>query len=68
MTSHYGRHRFTTYWQVDQPAYRVLVEYMLGDSVEGIEPGREAIDDHIHTYYEDIEDVYYTEIFDLDIV
>lgn len=65
ISSHYGRHRFTTYWQVDVPIDRELVKYMRGDIVEGDYATREAIDNYVHTYYEDIESVYRGKIFEL---
>jgi integrase/recombinase XerD len=66
VTSHYGRHRFTTYWMVEQDAPRELVKYMRGD-VAGATPdeGQTGIDHYIHTYYEDIEPLYRENIFRL---
>ena len=63
VTSHYGRHRFTTYWTVEQEVNRELVKYMRGDRVEGELADREAVDDYTHTYYEDIEPIYRDRIF-----
>ncbi|WP_257299661.1 site-specific integrase [Haloarchaeobius sp. FL176] len=66
VTSHYGRHRFTTYWRVEQDLNRELLKYMRGDT-----PGsatindRGAIDEYIHTYYEDIEPIYRNQIYQL---
>lgn len=73
VTSHYGRHRFTTYWRVTQALPRELVQYMRGDvlgnrtTTEADEPnqGREAIDDYLHAYYEDIEPVYREQMYQL---
>lgn len=68
ITSHFGRHYFTTYWSVEQDMNRELVKYMRGDT-----PGsrdleeRGAIDEYIHTYYEDIENRYRERIFPLDL-
>ncbi|WP_227355185.1 tyrosine-type recombinase/integrase [Haladaptatus salinisoli] len=64
--SHYGRHRFTTFWRIKQDLPRPLVKYLRGDR-----PDSESItdcagiDDYIHTYYEDIEAVYRQEIYQL---
>ena len=59
VTSHYGRHRFTTYWRVEQDVNRQLVKYMRGDKI-----GRnEAIDQYLHTYYDDIESLYRKNIY-----
>ncbi|MFC7047352.1 tyrosine-type recombinase/integrase [Halobacteriaceae archaeon GCM10025711] len=63
VTSHYGRHRFTTYWQVEHPVNREVVQYMRGDTIEGDATDREAIDDYVHTYYEDIESLYREQIY-----
>lgn len=32
ITSHFGRHRFTTYWRVEQDLNRELIKYMRGDT------------------------------------
>lgn len=64
VTSHFGRHRFSTWWRVEQDVNRELVKYMRGDK-----PGsasaktREAIDAYLHTYYEDIKDLYLENIY-----
>ncbi|WP_136603259.1 tyrosine-type recombinase/integrase [Salinigranum halophilum] len=69
ITSHYGRHRFTTYWRVERDLNRDLVKYMRGDKMNNAVAAGDgkfdAIDAYIHTYYEDIEDVYRNEIFRL---
>ena len=66
ITSHFGRHRFSTWWRVEQDVNRELVKYMRGDSVEkgSLE---EPIDSYLHTYYEDIEDLYRENIYRLGI-
>jgi integrase/recombinase XerD len=57
--SHYGRHRFTTYWRVQQDISRPLVKYLRGDRPDSESiTERDGIDEYIHTYYEDIESVY----------
>ncbi|WP_255197734.1 tyrosine-type recombinase/integrase [Halorarius litoreus] len=64
--SHYGRHRFTTYWRVQQDLPRPLVKYMRGDRPDSESvTDRAGIDEYIHTYYEDIEPVYRREIYRL---
>jgi integrase/recombinase XerD len=66
VTSHYGRHRFTTYWRVEQDLNRELVKYMRGDTPGSADiDERGAVDEYIHTYYEDIEVVYREEIYEL---
>ncbi|MCY4729881.1 site-specific integrase [Natronomonas gomsonensis] len=66
VTSHFGRHRFTTYWRVEQDLNRELVKYMRGDTPQDASNGgRDAIDEYLHTYYEDIESIYRERIFSL---
>lgn len=66
VTSHYGRHRFTTYWRVERDASRELVKYMRGDTPGAAEiDERGAIDEYIHTYYEDIEPLYREQMYTL---
>ena len=66
VTSHYGRHRFTTHWTVAQDLNRELVEYMRGDTPGSAEIGeRGAIDEYIHSYYADVEGVYREQRFGL---
>jgi integrase/recombinase XerD len=66
ITSHFGRHRFTTWWKVQQDVNRELVKYMRGDSVEKGSM-EEPIDAYLHTYYEDIEALYRENIYRLGI-
>ncbi|WP_411965123.1 tyrosine-type recombinase/integrase [Haloferax sp. YSMS24] len=65
VTSHYGRHRFSTYWQVENEIPREIVQYMRGDQVEGTDPNRETIDSYLHTYYDDVEPVYRSQMYSL---
>ncbi|KTG29511.1 tyrosine-type recombinase/integrase [Haloferax profundi] len=65
VTSHYGRHRFSTYWQVDHEIPRELVQYMRGDRIDGDDSRRQTIDSYIHTFYEDIEPVYRQNMYSL---
>lgn len=66
ITSHFGRHRFTTYWRVEQDVSRALVKYMRGDRQADIAVhGADSIDAYVHTYYEDIEPVYRQQMFQL---
>lgn len=59
ITSHFGRHRFTTYWRVEQDLNRELIKYMRGDTAGSAQfDDMGAIDEYIHTYYEDIEPLY----------
>lgn len=64
VTSHYGRHRFTTCWRVEQDLNRELIKYMRGDtSAGGVNDQSGGIDHYIHSYYEDIEPVYRERIY-----
>lgn len=66
VTSHFGRHRFTTYWRVEEDLNRELIKYMRGDTAGSARiDDRGAIDEYIHTYYEDIEPVYRERIYKL---
>ncbi|WP_276258953.1 tyrosine-type recombinase/integrase [Haloglomus litoreum] len=66
VTSHYGRHRFTTFWRVEQDLPRPLVKYLRGD-VPGTKSIQEkaGIDEYIHTFYEDIASRYRRDIYSL---
>lgn len=64
VTSHFGRHRFTTYWRVEVDVNRALVKYMRGDApAEEAVASADAFDDYVHTYYEDIEQLYRERMF-----
>lgn len=68
ITSHFGRHWFTTYWRVHQDVNDELVKYMRGDRVGGRSIDEQsAMDTYLHAYYEDIEDLYRKQIFKLGI-
>jgi integrase/recombinase XerD len=68
VTSHFGRHRFTTYWRVERDLNRELIKYMRGDTAgAGNIEERGVIDEYIHTYYEDIEPAYRENIYKLHI-
>ncbi|MFC6938921.1 tyrosine-type recombinase/integrase [Salinirubellus sp. GCM10025818] len=68
VTSHFGRHYFTTWWRVKQNLNRELVKYMRGDK-QGMESGvgREGMDHYLHAYYEDIESIYLNRVFKLNL-
>ncbi|GAA0212504.1 hypothetical protein GCM10009000_029120 [Halobacterium noricense] len=55
-------HRFTTWWRVQQNVNGELVKYIHGDSVE-MGSMKEPIHAYLHTYYEDIEDLYRNNIY-----
>jgi len=62
VTSHYGRHRFTTYWRVEEDVNRQLVKYMRGDRTGAYRNDR-GMNAYLHAYYEDIESLYRNRIF-----
>jgi integrase/recombinase XerD len=68
VTSHYGRHFFTTYWRVEQNLDRSLVQYLRGDGpgCESIKD-RSGIDEYVHTSYQHVNEIYRTTTFQLDI-
>ena len=67
VSSHYGRHYFTTWFSIEREWPRDLVKYLRGDRQSGgkIQSTRDAIDSYIHTWYEDVDDGYRKEIFKL---
>jgi integrase len=69
VTSHFGRHRFTTFWRVEQDVNDELINYMRGDIVGGspIDGDNGAMKYYVHTYYEDIMPVYREHIYKLNI-
>ena len=68
VTSHFGRHWFTTYWRVEADLNRELIKYLRGDRAGSTDPeDRASINEYIHTYYTDIESVYRERAFDLNI-
>jgi integrase/recombinase XerD len=69
VSSHYGRHRFTTWFRLDKGWKRPRIKYLRGDIQSGgeMEPTKEAIDSYIHARYENIEDKYRRDIYKLQI-
>lgn len=64
ITSHYGRHHFTTYWESEYGLGREKVKYMRGDTA-GRNQNREAIDEYLHPDYRSIEETYRENIYRL---
>lgn len=65
VTSHYGRHRFTSHWEKEGISH-VYKQYMRGDTTGISEKDQvEAIDTYIHVYYEDIEELCRHDIYRL---
>lgn len=67
VTSHFARHRFTTYWKKEQGLPTEFVQYLRGDRVSGAPDSLSAssIDAYLHAYYEDIESRYRERIYRL---
>lgn len=66
VSSHFGRHFFTTWWQVHQGMDIELVKYLRGDVHGGerdMKNSGDAIHSYIHTYYEDVEPEYRRSVF-----
>lgn len=65
ITSHFGRHRFTTYFRTERGWQEELIEYMLGHegSYDGDTSDSQSLATYIHAYYEDIQDKYINEIY-----
>lgn len=65
VTSHFGRHRFVTWWSVQQELGEEdsRLAYMRGDEHKSDVSSSMAA--YIHTYYEDIEDLYLENIYKL---
>jgi integrase/recombinase XerD len=64
VTSHFGRHRFTTYWRVEQDMNRQLVKYMRGDRTGAYRNDR-GMNAYLHAYYEDIERTYLDNMYNV---
>jgi integrase/recombinase XerD len=64
VTSHFGRHRFTTYWRVEQDVNRQLVKYMRGDRTGAYENAR-GMNAYLHAYYADVESLYREQVYQL---
>jgi integrase/recombinase XerD len=63
ITSHFGRHWFSSYLRLEAGFSREHVQYMRGDRIEPIDEFAAAIDDYLHPNYEHIEAAYRNEIF-----
>ena len=64
VTSHYGRHRFTTYWKKEIGIKPEYVQYMRGDKQDkSLNGGYDILENYVHTYYSDIKDIYLSNIY-----
>lgn len=64
LTSHFGRHWFSTFWKMENPIGKEYAQYMRGDKIGDGREG-DTIDEYLHAYYPDIEDQYRNEIYKL---
>lgn len=67
ITSHFGRHYFTTFWRKEQQLSQELVQYMRGDKVGNPADDVSCMHHYLHAYYEDIEERYRQDIYTLGI-
>lgn len=67
LTSHFGRHWFSSHWRLNAGLERELVQYMRGDRVTPIDEFPSAIDDYLHPNFDHIEQTYRKNIFKLDL-
>lgn len=67
VTSHFGRHYFTTFWRKDQRVSDELVQYVRGDKIGDPANDKSGMHHYLHAYYEDIDDLYRQNVYTLDI-
>jgi integrase/recombinase XerD len=67
ITSHFGRHWFSSHWRLNAGLEREHVQYVRGDRVQPIDDFPDAIDDYLHPNYGHIEPKYRDNIFKLDL-
>lgn len=65
ITSHFGRHWFSSYWRLEEGLEREHVQYMRGDLVQPRDRSPDPIDDYLHPNYRQIESEYRQNIFKL---
>lgn len=65
ITSHYGRHFFSSYWRNDLDTNSEYVKYMRGDATSEDVDAYDALAHYVHTYHEDIRDEYLNDIYKL---
>lgn len=67
ITSHFGRHWFSSYLRLEIGLDREHVQYLRGDQVEPLDDFPDAIDDYLHPNYQHIEEPYRQDMFQLNI-
>lgn len=64
VTSHYARHRFSTYWRKEIGINSELIKYMRGDKQDELQTGSpDVLNNYVHTYYSDIKRLYLNNIY-----
>lgn len=64
--SHYGRHFFTSHFEIHKDWPTEKVQWMRGDQLQNSDwEGKQSIDHYLHAHYPDVEDDYREEIFKL---
>jgi len=63
VTSHFGRHRFSTFFRKERNWQEEDVQYMTGHKGSYDSDKHDSLSTYVHTYYEDIKDRYLDEIY-----
>lgn len=63
VTSHFGRHFFTRWWDTEHQLKDTLIKYMRGDKFRDNDGKKHGIDHYRRVEYEDIEDIYRRKVF-----
>ena len=64
ITSHYGRHYFSSFWR-ERDTNSEHVKYMRGDATSEDVDGSDALAHYVHTYHDNIRDLYLDNIYKL---
>ena len=63
LTSHFGRHRFSTHFRNERQWPEEKIQYMTGHKGDYDSDQHDSLATYVHTYYEDIKDRYLDEIY-----
>jgi hypothetical protein len=67
LTSHFGRHWFSSYWRLEVELERELFQYVRGDQIQSAEGGPQSIDAYLHPTFDHVEQISRTKVFKLDV-
>lgn len=67
VTSHFGRHWFSSWFRLEVGMQREHLQYMRGDRIQPTDEFAEAIDEYLHPNYDYIEKTYRQNIFKLNL-